>query len=130
MPHRAVIFLGVHSLLRCVLSKQPWLAQIRKGLIEFCILEVIHQDGESYGYAIMRSLDHAQALRFNESAVYRALGRLLKSGALSCRHGTSDTGRKRRYFKLTPQGYEHLNQIRQDWTSLTEAIALLQGGKL
>ncbi|MEO1270957.1 MAG: PadR family transcriptional regulator, partial [Myxococcota bacterium] len=69
--------------------------------VEYCVLELLYQHHESYGYAIMKSLEDVEALRFNESTIYLALGRLTRGGVLASRHVTAESGRKRRYFRLT-----------------------------
>ncbi|MEL6181382.1 MAG: PadR family transcriptional regulator [Myxococcota bacterium] len=105
-----------------------WLSQVRKGLVEYCVLELLYQHHESYGYAIMKSLEDVEALRFNESTIYLALGRLTRGGVLASRHVTAESGRKRRYFRLTAKGREILMEMRLEWNTLSQAIDGLQRG--
>ena len=52
-----------------------WITQLRKGLLEFCVLNVLRH-GESYGYEIVQALKGIEELSVSESTVYPILSRL------------------------------------------------------
>ena len=58
---------------------RTWVAQMRKGLVEFCVLAAV-KDREAYGYEILQRLGRADALAISESAVYPILARLTAEG--------------------------------------------------
>ena len=73
-------------------------AQLKKGLIEICVLCSIEKE-ESYGYKIISDL--APYIEVSESTLYPILRRLESSGAVTT-HTEEYNGRLRKYFKITP----------------------------
>src|SRR5213593_135795 len=67
---------------------RTWVAQMRKGLVELCVLAAV-KDREAYGYEILQRLGRAEALSISESAVYPILARLTEEGALKVRSAAS-----------------------------------------
>ena len=105
-----------------------WVSQLRKGLVEVCVLGVL-QRGEAYGYAILKTLREIDALALTESTLYPALGRLTKEGLLSVRSAPSPDGPPRRYYTLTAAGRERLAEVRVYWQALQRGVnELLVGG--
>ena len=72
-----------------------WITQLRKGLLEFCILSIL-EGGEHYGYAIVERLKEAQVMSVSQGAVYPVLHRLGREGYLDSRVAASDKGPRRR----------------------------------
>ncbi len=81
-------------------------AQLKKGLLESCVLAVLSQN-ESYGYKII--VDVSQYIDVSESTLYPILKRLEASGCLSTRTQPSN-GRLRLYYSITPQGTAKLGE--------------------
>ena len=54
-----------------------WRSQIRKGLIEFCLLTIIDQKGQAYGLELIQGLTLAQ-LEVSEGTLYPLLSRLVR----------------------------------------------------
>ena len=75
-------------------------AQLKKGLLEVCVLSAIEKQ-ESYGYKIISDL--APYVSISESTLYPILRRLEQSGAIKSRNAAYN-GRLRRYFSITPVG--------------------------
>ena len=75
-------------------------AQMKKGLLEVCVLSAIRDD-ESYGYKIISEL--SPYIRISESTLYPILRRLEASGALET-HSAEYNGRLRKYFSITEVG--------------------------
>ena len=103
---------------------RTWVAQMRKGLVEFCVLAAV-KDREAYGYEILQRLGRADALAISESAVYPILARLTAEGAMKVRSAPSPTGPPRRYYRLTPTGHDRLAEMRQYWGSIVDAVDTL-----
>ena len=108
---------------------KDWITQLRKGLLEFCVLNLLAQ-GEAYGYDIAQRLKAMEALAVTESTLYPILARLHEEGWLAVRMAPSPDGPPRRYFSLTPDGFQHLAQMNNYWAQLNDIIEQLQNGNL
>ncbi len=77
-------------------------------------------EGESYGYEIIKKVKEASdaTIDWSEGMVYPALRRLEDQGLLEARWVTPDSGRRRRYYSLTPKGRKALAAERQAWLSV------------
>jgi PadR family transcriptional regulator PadR len=104
-----------------------WAAQMRKGLIELCVMAVL-REGEAYGYQILQQLGRAQALTISESAVYPILARLSADGLVKVRVAPSPSGPPRRYYKLTAAGEARLAEMASYWRQTRKAIDLFFAG--
>ena len=107
---------------------EGWITQLRKGLLEYCVLLVLRR-GESYGYEIVQALKRVEDLTVSESTVYPILGRLREEGFLKSRDMPSATGPPRRYFALTPRGKVRLAEMNAYWPMLTQALDDLKSEK-
>jgi PadR family transcriptional regulator PadR len=102
-----------------------WITQLRKGLLDFCILNALRH-GESYGYEIVQALKQVEELSVSESTVYPILTRLRNEGLLKVRDVPSPAGPPRRYFALTVAGRLRIAEMNAYWESLGAAIHRLQ----
>ncbi len=102
-------------------SVDGWISQIRKGLVELCVLAILSND-EAYGYSILKQLEEYPGLAFKESTLYLVLGRLKKEGLVSVRTGPSESGPPRRYFKITASGKRRLQDMQHYWDDTNKAI--------
>ena len=105
-----------------------WVTQLRKGLMEFCILNLL-QHGESYGYEILQSLQKIEELVVTDSTVYPILSRLKKDGYLKVQVKPSSSGPPRRYFSLTALGRQRVQEMNVYWKNLNQGITRLQHEK-
>lgn len=110
---------------------RSWVAQVRKGLVEFCVLAAL-RDGEAYGYQLLQRLAQTDCLAFSESTVYPVLARLAEGGMVKVRVGPSPSGPPRRYYQLTAEGRARLAGMNDYWSTVCNAIEELQqeGGSL
>jgi len=98
-------------------------AQMRKGILEFCILSIIDKQ-ESYPSDILEQLKAAKLIVV-EGTLYPLLTRLKKLELLAYRWEESNSGPPRKYFSLTPKGKEFLNSLGTTWKELHQAVALI-----
>lgn len=98
-----------------------WITQLRKGLLEFCVLNVLRR-GEGYGYQIVQDLKRIEALAVSESTVYPILARLRRERLVKVRDVPSPEGPPRRYFALTPLGRLRAAEMNAYWEVLAKAI--------
>ena len=95
-------------------------AQMRKGVLEFCILSIISQ-GEIYPSDIINKMKEAKLIVV-EGTLYPLLTRLKNAGLLSYTWVESQSGPPRKYYKLTPLGEELLKELRVTWAELVDAV--------
>jgi len=98
-------------------------AQMRKGVLEFCILSIL-QGGESYTSEILTQLKDAKLLVV-EGTVYPLLTRLKNAGLLSYRWEESTSGPPRKYYGLTETGKIFLTGLNSTWSDLVKAVNLV-----
>lgn len=104
---------------------RAWITQLRKGLLEFCVLNAISR-GETYGYELVQLLKGMEQLAVTESTVYPILSRLRQDGYVKLREAPSASGPPRRYFSLTRVGRQHVDEMNTYWDGLCESIAELR----
>jgi len=95
-------------------------SQMRKGILEYCILQIISQ-GSCYSSDILDRLKQAKLLVV-EGTLYPLLTRLKNGGLLSYRWEESKSGPPRKYFELTPEGHSFLSSLQDTWTELQFAV--------
>ena len=74
-----------------------WTVQMRKGLLDFCILRAL-TDGEWYGYALVKALVAIPGVGVAEGSIYPLLSRLKKQGLVDTRLEESSEGPARKYI--------------------------------
>ncbi|PID68336.1 MAG: PadR family transcriptional regulator [Flavobacteriia bacterium] len=98
-------------------------AQMRKGILEYCILSII-KDQDAYTSDILAQLKDAKMLVV-EGTVYPLLTRLKNIGLLSYRWEESSSGPPRKYYTLTDKGELFLEELRTSWEDLHQAVTQL-----
>ena len=93
---------------------------MRKGIIEFCILEIISR-GEVYASDMLGELTAAKMIVV-EGTLYPLLTRLKNAGLLDYTWVESSAGPPRKYYKLTPAGQQFLEELRQTWKEVEASI--------
>jgi PadR family transcriptional regulator PadR len=95
-------------------------AQMRKGVLEFCILSIL-QHGDAYTSEIISTLKSAEMIVV-EGTIYPLLTRLKNSGLLSYRWEESTSGPPRKYYVLTESGKLFLKELDTTWSNLKTAV--------
>ena len=98
-------------------------SQMRKGLLEFCILSIIRQ-GEVYPSDIVDKMKGAN-LNILEGTLYPLLTRLKNAGYLTYRWVESNSGPPRKYFLMTEQGLQFYSELERTWKELADAVQTL-----
>lgn len=99
-------------------------AQMRKGILEYCILLVISR-GSCYASNIIKELKEAKVIVV-EGTLYPLLTRLKNSGLLSYRWEESQQGPPRKYYELTSRGKEYLADLDKSWDELVESVNMIR----
>lgn len=102
-------------------------AQMRKGVLEFCILSVL-KEKDAYTSEILDTLKNAKLLVV-EGTVYPLLNRLKNDGLLNYRWEESTSGPPRKYYGLTENGKIFLNELNGTWTELSDAVNIITSPK-
>jgi len=92
------------------------------------ILAILRQ-GDSYGYAIIRQVREVSGDRilWTDGMLYPVLHRLEAAGFVKSTWQTADTGRRRKYYRITRQGEEELGRLREQWDVVHDALQRLAG---
>jgi PadR family transcriptional regulator PadR len=96
------------------------IAQMRKGVLELCILSIIAQK-DAYASDILAQLK-SSSLIVVEGTLYPLLTRLKNDGYTSYRWEESKSGPPRKYFQITQAGKEFLEGLKADWIQLVESV--------
>jgi len=96
-------------------------SQMRKGLLELCILGIIQRQKEVYPSDILEQLKDSKLVVL-EGTLYPLLTRLKNAGMLSYRWEESASGPPRKYFSLTLDGVKFYEQLRSSWEELSKAV--------
>jgi PadR family transcriptional regulator PadR len=98
-------------------------SQMRKGVLEFCILSIIRQ-GEVYPSDIVDRMKAAN-LYILEGTLYPLLTRLKNAGLLTYRWVESNSGPPRKYFVMTDKGLTFYGELERTWQELADAVHAL-----
>ena len=103
-------------------------SQMRKGLLEFCILGIIHREREAYPSDILEQLKQADLIVL-EGTLYPLLTRLKNADVLTYRWEESPSGPPRKYYSLTRNGLKFYFKLSETWQQLSEAVDRLTNQK-
>jgi len=95
-------------------------AQMRKGVLEFCILSLT-QDKDMYSSDIIASLKEAELIVV-EGTLYPLLTRLKNADLLTYRWEESKSGPPRKYYGITDTGKSFLTELKETWGNLVNAV--------
>lgn len=95
--------------------------QMRKGILEYCILSIIANKNEVYASDVLQILKEAKMIVV-EGTLYPLLTRLRKSGLLNYRWVESQSGPPRKYYTLTDEGKKFVNDLNITWEELLYAV--------
>ncbi len=81
-------------------------------------------EGDSYGYAIIKRVAELSGghLQWTDGMLYPVLHRLERQGYVAAKWSTSESGRRRRYYRITQEGRTHLAEQRKQWQVVDGAL--------
>jgi DNA-binding PadR family transcriptional regulator len=79
---------------------------------------------DSYGYAILQRVKELSGgrIEWTDGMLYPVLHRLERLGHVEARWETSDTGRRRKYYRITPEGRAQLAEQRRQWQAVDATL--------
>lgn len=99
------------------------IAQMRKGVLEMCVLSAIN-GREAYASDILERLKQSELIVV-EGTLYPILTRLKNEGFLSYRWEESNSGPPRKYYSITSGGSEFLSALMSGWSELVTSVNTL-----
>ncbi len=99
-------------------------AQMRKGVLEYCILSILSK-GDAYPSDIIKHLKDAKLIVV-EGTLYPLLTRQKNAGLLTYRWEESVQGPPRKYYKIAEAGVEFLKELDESWAELVEAVNVVK----
>jgi PadR family transcriptional regulator PadR len=97
--------------------------QMRKGILEFCILHIISR-GEVYASEMLEELTTAKIVVV-EGTLYPLLTRLKNSGLLDYKWVESNAGPPRKYYVMTETGRQFLESMNNTWQELSASVEVI-----
>jgi PadR family transcriptional regulator PadR len=94
--------------------------QMRKGILEFCVLHIISR-GEVYVSDLIQELTSAHMVVV-EGTLYPLLSRLKNAGLLEYKWVESPSGPPRKYYLLTEKGRQSLSDLQQVWEETARSV--------
>ena len=105
---------------------EPIDIQLKKGVLELCVLELLAKE-DGYAYEIASRL--ADAIGMGEGTVYPLMRRLHTEGLVETYLVESSSGPSRKYYRITRTGRAELVRERSAWHSFTRAVNEIVGGR-
>ncbi len=100
--------------------------QISSELLDGCVLGLLRHE-DYYGYALTQKIQ--ESISVSESTMYPVLRRLKKNQLLTT-YDEPYQGRNRRYYRITPEGKRHFEQIKEEWQIFKSGIDEMLGDEL
>ncbi len=99
-------------------------AQMRKGVLEYCILQILSKQ-TAYTNDIINTLKDARLIVV-EGTLYPLLTRLKNAGYLAYRWEESNQGPPRKYYEITPEGKRFLQDLNGSWEELVNSVSQIK----
>ncbi|MBO8472116.1 MAG: PadR family transcriptional regulator [Bacteroidetes bacterium] len=99
--------------------------QMRRGVLEYCILLILSK-GDEYASSIINELKNADMIVV-EGTLYPLLIRQKNLGLLSYRWEESPQGPPRKYYSITDKGREYLAELDSAWNEIVSSIDSIKG---
>lgn len=100
--------------------------QLKKGLLEVCVLVVL-QKADSYGYQIIKDL--SVYVEISESTLYPILKRLEGANCLIT-YTTEYKGRLRKYYQITGTGKQRIQEFIEEWQEVMKIYSFIKEGEV
>jgi transcriptional regulator len=98
--------------------------ELLHGTLETLILKTV-APARRHGYAIARWLEQAteETLQIEDGSLYPALYRMEQRGWIAAEWGTSELGRKAKFYRITPAGRRRLAASTAEWAKFARAVS-------
>lgn len=103
-----------------------WTVQVRKGLLELCVLNLLVEQ-EQYGYDLIRRVLEIPGFGITEGTLYPLLSRLRVQGLVETRLVESNEGPARKYYALTEKGRKTVAVMNAHLQEILNGLQLMHG---
>jgi PadR family transcriptional regulator, regulatory protein PadR len=95
-----------------------------QGALDLLVLKTLDQKGEMHGYGIVLHVQRAsdELLAVEEGSLYPALHRMERSGWIKSAWALTESGRKAKYYRLTPPGRRELQAAEENFEQLVKGV--------
>lgn len=97
---------------------QKLVQELRRGVIVLAVLSQLHE--EQYGYSLMKLLED-QGMQVDQGTLYPLLRRLEEQKLLES-DWRMETSRPRRYYVLSAQGKQVLQEMTAEWSRISSTV--------
>jgi PadR family transcriptional regulator PadR len=99
--------------------------EVWQGTLALMVLKTLESMGRLHGYGIARRIEQVSGDRFelNYGTLYPALVKLEQEGFIAGAWGTSENGRRARYYRLTRAGRRQVARAEREWREATEILS-------
>jgi PadR family transcriptional regulator, regulatory protein PadR len=102
-------------------------SDVMQGTLDLMVLKTLEAMGPLHGYGIARRIEQISedALRLNQGTIYASLVRLTERGWIAAEWGTSDNGRRAKFYAITRAGRRQLDAETANWRRAAGIIGRL-----
>jgi PadR family transcriptional regulator, regulatory protein PadR len=118
---------GVHSSVEKL--QEDWMGEIRsdvlQGTLDLMVLKTLESMGRLHGYGIARRIEQVSGdtLSLNQGTIYPALLRLQQRRWIKAEWGTSENGRRAKYYSLSRLGQKQVEKETENWERTAATMA-------
>jgi PadR family transcriptional regulator PadR len=108
------------------------LSEVPYGTLDLLVLNTLDTMGPLHGFGVARRIEQLTggALALNQGTIYPALLRLEQKGWIESEWGTSEKGRRARYYSITRSGRKQLQREIEGWTRMNALVGkVLEGSR-
>ncbi len=100
-------------------------SEVLQGTLDLMVLKTLQSMGPLHGYGIARRIEQvsANALSLNQGTIYPALLRLQQRGWIKAEWGTSETGRRAKFYSLSRSGRKQIEEETANWERIATTMA-------
>lgn len=100
-------------------------SDVLQGTLDLMVLKTLESMGPLHGYGIARRIEQVSdnGLSLNQGTIYPALLRLQQRGWIEAEWGSSETGRRAKFYSLTAIGRKHIVQETENWERIAGTMA-------
>ncbi len=100
-------------------------SDVLQGTLDLMVLKTLESMGALHGYGIARRIEQVSgnAVSLNQGTIYPALLRLEQRRWVRSEWGTSETGRRARFYSLTRRGRKQIEQETENWERVAATMA-------
>ena len=98
-----------------------------QGSLDLLVLKTLAQRGKLHGYGMVLHIQRASQdlLRVEEGSLYPALHRMEQSGWIASEWALTESGRRAKFYRLTPVGRKRLKAAENDFQELVKGISAM-----